>query len=730
MRMAKAKRGLLLPVFLVLIALGSALSPQLLDQVVVQAQAQGRGSPRPQHPALALALSFILNKMMNEQGGIYTQYRDLPPPEGGEGAAAGHDILLQNSGLLMLYAARAGDRPLFDQQARVLEDYFLEERLGLLHWRLDPSMEPVLSPWGTYSNSPGDALRAVEALLLAYDLWGDRAYEELALKIGGGLKRYTIAPDRTLRYYAAWTPELEPAGHGDKVLLAQLNFKAMAGLAKRDNAWEEIIAVNLELALSGMTDQGLFYQSYLPQRGEYEKGEGNMIQMAQVARHLAGYGRALGDPAALEAARRFLEFTKKEYGARGRIFGRYDPETGEPLVTWENIAVYALIAQLASELEDSSFAETIIAEKVLTYQQLDPESPVYGAFTTRFDDAYALDTLEALLALAAYEGPSAMAGREQEPIRAVWYLGWQRESYLQPSVVEDLRQIQARLCPNYIGLFAIVYQDKKTSSDPHRDPERTASDEALREVIAQIHRMGMGVILLTPLFPDDGTWEGAIQPEDVDAWFDHWREILLHYAELAEETGVEVLLLGSELATLRDRTDEWNRLIVAVRSRYRGKLSYSVNFWADRDEYRQVLEMAQWKHMDYIGVTGYFELTDKADPSIEELEAAWRSDRNGQDVLADLENLSDRYGKPIVFWEIGYQSKDGTNIYPWDFPRPGRVDEGEQADAWAAFLNVFGGIEWFKGYGVYAEHVGLPPNPLGYNVLGKQAEEVLGRECK
>jgi len=110
-------------------------------------------SVSPQH----LALSFILTEMMNEQGGIYTQYRALPSSE--EGAAAGHEVLLQNNSLLMLYAARTGDQQLLDQQVEVIKDYFLEENLGLLHWKLAPTMQPSESSWGTYSNSPGDSLR-------------------------------------------------------------------------------------------------------------------------------------------------------------------------------------------------------------------------------------------------------------------------------------------------------------------------------------------------------------------------------------------------------------------------------------------------------------------------------------------------------------------------------------------------------------------------------------------
>ncbi len=675
----------------------------------------------PQH----LALPFILGAMMSEQGGVYVQYQNLPASD--EVLIRGHDVLLQNNSLLMLYAAHREDRQLVDQQVKTLRDHFLEDHLELLHWRLDAKMQLMKSSWGTYSNDPGDSLRVVEALLLAYDVWGDESYLDLALKISDGVREYNIAPDNTLRYYASWTSENEPAGYGDKIVLSQLNLRAMTGLAWLDKSWQESLFVNLLIASSGTTEPGLFYHCYLPKEKQYEKGDGNMIQMAQTAYHLSVYAHIIGDVAALDAARNFLDFAKGEYVTRGKIFARYDPDTGTALVDWENIAVYALIAQVALELQDSSFAETLVSEKILPYQQQDSQSPVWGAFTTRFDDAYAYDTLQALLALP--EDGDYVAKLEQEPIRAVWYIDWKTEGYLQASVINDLRQIQSRLCPNYIGLFAATFQTGKTSTDPHRDPERTASDQALRHVIAQIHRMGMGVILLTPLFPDDGTWEGAIRPNDIAKWFDHWREILLHYAELAEERQVEIFMLGSELATLRNRTQEWNQLIDVVRNRYSGKLSYSVNFWANRDEYEQVFEMTQWRHLDYIGVTGYFELTEKIDPTVEELEAAWTSDRTGQNILADLEALSSTYKKPVVFWEIGYFSRDGTNIYPWNFPLPGDEDEQEQADCWAAFLNVFSDIEWFRGYGIYAENVGLPKIPKLYSVLGKLAEDVLRENC-
>ncbi|MGC9530377.1 MAG: glycoside hydrolase family 113 [Candidatus Bipolaricaulaceae bacterium] len=664
----------------------------------------------------ALAISFLLEGVTNQDMGLYTHY--APPP-------AGREILLQNVGLLMQYAVLTKDRPLLDAQRRLVEENFLDPRTDLLHWRLDGDMQPLASQWGTYANAPGDSLRVAEALLAAHELWGEADYQALARRVGSGLLAHNVGPQGALRAYASWTQEGSVVAVGQTVVLAHLDLPAMAALARDDPAWEGVAARSLGILLGGMSGQGLFYHAYQPSDGAYVPGEGSLIAMAQAALQLAGFGQRFNDPAAQRAAGQFLDLLRAEYGRRGVLPARYDVVSGHPAVSWENLAVYALAAQLAFQLGDAVFGAQLVDRHVLPQQNRQPVSPLYGAFTSRPDNAYTYDTLEALLALAARP-----ARREDRPIRGVWYLGWDRESYARPGVAEDLKALQARLCPTHIGLFAVVTQAAKASSDPGRDPVSTVSDETLREVIARVHRLGMGVMLLTPLFPADGTWEGAIQPADVDRWFAHWREILLHYAELAEGAGVEVLLLGSELATLRGHVDRWNELIFAVRSRYRGKISYSVNFWANREEYRQVMAMSQWRHMDYIGVTGYFELTEELDPSIQELEAGWRRDQVGQDVVADLQALSRAYDKPIVFWEIGYQSKDGAAMYPWKFPRPGREDEQEQADAWRAFLNVFWGRDWFAGYGICAEHVGLPKVPRMYSILGKRAEAVLAEACE
>lgn len=319
-----------------------------------------------------------------------------------------------------------------------------------------------------------------------------------------------------------------------------------------------------------------------------------------------------------------------------------------------------------------------------------------------------------------------------KPIHGVWYIGWENRSYANSAVDRDLNRIKNGLCANYISLQANVYQGDKYSNDPHIDV-RTVDDEILASIVKKVHDLGMKVVLLTPLRPDDGTWEGAIEPTDLDSWFDHWKKILIHYAKFAEENGVEVLLLGSELPTLRGEPQQWEHIIRDIRQHYSGELSFSVNFWTQRSQFREVLNMTQWSHLDYIGITGYFELTPYGNPSVQRLKQAWTADLHGQNIIEDLRKLKEKYDKPIVFWEIGYQSRNETNTHPWDYLREGKKDEEEQRNCWIGFLQAIQDRSWIHGFMIFAEQVGLPedkPGYHGYNVLKKKAQTVFCNICQ
>ncbi len=311
------------------------------------------------------------------------------------------------------------------------------------------------------------------------------------------------------------------------------------------------------------------------------------------------------------------------------------------------------------------------------------------------------------------------------PIKGVWYTSYERDAYSAASVANDLQTLRDRLKVNHVVFTVPVFQSSLQASTPARDPRRTPSDAVMRSVIEQAHKMGLGVVLIPYLLIDDGEWVGDLAPTNVAHWFQNWRAILRRYAQIAQQTNVEIFLLGWEFVTMQKYHAEWERTIREVRSLYRGRLSYFANWWWDRQTYATVFDWKPWGLLDFIGISAFFELTRKNDPTVAELQRAWSADAHDQNIIEDLKNLSAQYHRCIVFAELGYESKDGTNREPWNFLRVGPPDESEQRDAFHAAFQALSDKPWFDGYLVWAEHVGLPRTATGYDVLTKPAAEVI-----
>ena len=332
---------------------------------------------------------------------------------------------------------------------------------------------------------------------------------------------------------------------------------------------------------------------------------------------------------------------------------------------------------------------------------------------------------------AAFDRHSLEALLSLGDIKGVWYLGWTQSAYASDKLSEELVRLKTALGVQYVGLIVPLVQDSLSALNPHPDPSHTPSRQTLGHAIEEAHRHGLGVVLLPYLLVESERrfegkviedWVGDLAPTDVGIWFENWREILRDYAALAEEEGVEAMLLGWEFESMLSYQDEWQQAIVELRELYSGKLSYLTNWWASRDEYERVLRWSPWQSLDFIGISAYFDLTRKNDPTVEELESAWYEDANGQDIVKDLERLSAQYDRRIVFWELGYQSKDGANQAPWNYVWPGSPDAAEQADAFSAAFSVLSNKPWFAGYLIWGEEVGLPQDPYSYSLLGKAVE--------
>lgn len=148
--------------------------------------------------------------------------------------------------------------------------------------------------------------------------------------------------------------------------------------------------------------------------------------------------------------------------------------------------------------------------------------------------------------------------------------------------------------------------------------------------------------------------------EQWQAWFTSYRQTIIYYATLAQDAGADMFFIGNELGSTIHREAEWRRIAQEVRQVYNGPIIYEALNSPWPAPFSEEQRIKWWDTVDYIGVLGYYPLTQSNNPTVEELKEAWS--RRGW--LALLEGLSQKFQKPIIISEIGYLSADGTNTEP------------------------------------------------------------------
>src|SRR5262249_1523780 len=168
----------------------------------------------------------------------------------------------------------------------------------------------------------------------------------------------------------------------------------------------------------------------------------------------------------------------------------------------------------------------------------------------------------------------------------------------------------------------------------------------------------------------------------------------------------------------------WAGVIAAVRAVYGGELIYAANAVSAGDEYTSV---AFWDRLDLAGLDAYTPLTNRTNPSVDDLVGGWSRNRNGEDMVAAFRNWRDSIGKAVILTELGYRSADGTNRAPYDFEAVAGYDPGEQADCYEAAFRVWSAQPWMRGILWWDWPVPAPsPGETGYPPRDKPAEAVRG----
>jgi len=321
--------------------------------------------------------------------------------------------------------------------------------------------------------------------------------------------------------------------------------------------------------------------------------------------------------------------------------------------------------------------------------------------------------------------PPLSGGGKVFEYNGMTHVSWWHDEYGYPAG-SDARRALAATGAGWMGLLTTWYMETKSSSAIAPNPSSSNDDDVVRRAIDEAHALGLKVMLKPHVDVRDGTWRAQITPGDAGAWFDSYAAFMDHYAAIAAERNVDMLCVGTELISMTRSTysGQWASVIARVRSRYKGPLTYAANANDAADEFTSA---TVWPLVDVLGLDVYTALTSKTNPTRAELAAAWRRNKDGNDMVAAYRNFQQAWGKPLVFTEIGYRSLDGTNGAPWDWGKTAAADPGEQADCYAAMYDVWSKESaWFRGPFWWAWDVNAPATgDNGYNPRGKPAEDVL-----
>jgi len=235
--------------------------------------------------------------------------------------------------------------------------------------------------------------------------------------------------------------------------------------------------------------------------------------------------------------------------------------------------------------------------------------------------------------------------------------GW-GESWETPEMETTIRDLKS-MGVNSIAIhpYARIQNDGSLEWTPKNDPNQLAKP------FAWARENGMRVMLVPHIAPwgTPWLWRGEIEFDSVEGWnrfFHDYEKWIVEMAILAERQGAVLFCIGLEYGKTQKFDQRWREIIASIRKVYTGKITYGANW----DEINKV---PFWDALDYIGVLAYFPLTKEPNPSKASLRAAWRP------WLDQLDALSAKVGKPVIFTEVGYHEYSKAASEPWTYQRTG-----------------------------------------------------------
>jgi hypothetical protein len=343
----------------------------------------------------------------------------------------------------------------------------------------------------------------------------------------------------------------------------------------------------------------------------------------------------------------------------------------------------------------------------------------------RYLAALVLSLLLALTGCTAGDaaGPALPSVPDSTKIRAVTF---DARHPPEPEALQRLKELGA----THITLVSFGFQQRVEAPRIRMHTDAgwySESDAGIHALAQQARSLDLGLILKPHIWVGDYSAAGQNRSDiafDTEPawtrWEDDYRRFLMHYARLADSSGADVLVVGTELErVVAARPDFWRGLIDSVRAVYDGQLTYAANWY---EAYQQV---PFWRALDFVGVQAYFPISEADNPSLSALRSGWVSHRSA------LQRVAAEVDRPILFTELGYRSVEYAAEKPWTWPRREESRERSpdyalQADLYRAFFDEVMPAPWFAGAILWKWHPASEGDrPLGFTPQDKPAEAVI-----
>lgn len=277
---------------------------------------------------------------------------------------------------------------------------------------------------------------------------------------------------------------------------------------------------------------------------------------------------------------------------------------------------------------------------------------------------------------------------------------------------ESLRLLKESTGCNYIILAIGALQDTPQSEEIDFRGPHIPTDEALKKVIGYARELELKIILKPMLNCRNGVWRAHINFFDKEVpcepkwskWFESYSEYLLHFAEIAQETQCEMLMIGCEMVQTERKETYWRQLVSEIRKVYHGPLTYNT------DKYQEE-EVKWWDCLDVISSSGYYP------------QSKW------EENLDRIEAVVKQFNKPFFFAEGGCMCREGCQEVPndWTFQGPSNIQI--QADYFTKLFEACSKRSWVGGFGFWAWVNDMDKETEskddGYGVYGKPSCDII-----